>query len=467
MRAVLFAPETPDAFSGSCRSQPSILLLTLDRPFLQHIIESLAELGIHRIELVVSDRPDAVEQFVGDGTRWGIEIGLHLVRDPHRPYGALRRLGLGSDEVFLLGHADRAHRCTLPAPEEELPSYHLDDEKQSWTGWAWLSANDAAQIKGSFDFEALASLLDDHRMETVSTLLSVQTPAAYLAAQRSLLDGHCSMALRSGRELEAGVWLSRNVTLGRDVILTAPVFIGPDTRIGAGARIGPHVVIGEGCVIEGGTQFEDAVVLGGTFVGEGLELRNAIARHTHIYNVEIGDGSEITDPFILSAVRGTSSKQRLSRLAGRMLGLALLAPGLSAAALARWRKRTENTVWKVGNGRGGSKELHTWLGSAQPSSGMAHFFEHVLPSMPLVAAGGLDLVGLDPRSPEEVEQMSPEWKEVYLSRRPGVISEAQVQFGDSASDPERFAAEAYYAACATSAHDFRLLGRYLRRLVKR
>src|SRR5579871_2004736 len=106
MRGVVFAtgpgPETELA-----KRYPPPLQPVAGRPMLHHVVESLVDSGINKIDFVLCNMSEKIEASLGDGTRWGSIFRYHLVRDAARPYGRLAVLRLSEDEPVVLAHGDR------------------------------------------------------------------------------------------------------------------------------------------------------------------------------------------------------------------------------------------------------------------------------------------------------------------------------------------------------------------------
>lgn len=478
MRAVLFAHHSEPSMAAIADGEPVAMVPLVDRPFLQHVVEVLVQLGVKELHLVLSDRPETVEAFVGDGKRWGVTVRTHLVRNPEQPYGVLKTLGLHAHDAdgVLAAHADCIPGL-VPGSPVRVGSDQVYCHKERWTGWAWLRSEDVRALPPRATREELAALLlrEPARREDVDHALSVRTYAEYLEAQRLVLRGAFPGLLRTGREVASGVWLSRNSVVDRTARVLPPVFIGPDTRVGAGVRLGPDVVVGAGCVIESGTQAFNAAVLPGSFVGEGLELADTIVKHDRVVNVALQAEARVQEPFIVGAVRAARPGRWFARLLGRLWAAALLL--LSAPVLA-WTLAlrvlsgrpgvVRHEVAQLPREPGRAPETFTLPSLAEPGdaeAGLGHLVRRVLPGLWAVVAGKADLVGLPPRTPEELSALPEHWRGLVLSSRVGLITEAQVQFGAAATEPERLAAEAYYASVAGWAHDLRLLGRYLQQVV--
>jgi hypothetical protein len=74
------------------------------------------------------------------------------------------------------------------------------------------------------------------------------------------------------------------------------------------------------------------------------------------------------------------------------------------------------------------------------------------------------MVGVAPRTAEEILALPSDWRSLYRSSKAGLISEADIMFGDSATDEEIYSAEAFYSAKPTLKHDLRLFWQYVWRL---
>ena len=84
MRAVILATgECPDMNPLNER-YPTPLFPLVDRPFLQHVVETLVEQGITDMDFLLCHLPEEIERTFGDGTRWGAQFRYHLAHDvPH------------------------------------------------------------------------------------------------------------------------------------------------------------------------------------------------------------------------------------------------------------------------------------------------------------------------------------------------------------------------------------------------
>ena len=96
---------------------------------------------------------------------------------------------------------------------------------------------------------------------------------------------------------------------------------------------------------------------------------------------------------------------------------------------------------------------------------MRHFRDTFVAGLPDVVCGRVALVGLQPRSVEEIRGLPGYWQRLYRLSPSGLVNETLLNGPDGASAEMRFAGD---ALCASSMHMSRVaivLGRYFRRLV--
>ena len=227
----------------------------------------------------------------------------------------------------------------------------------------------------------------------------------------------------------------------------------------------------------------DSVVFPGSYVGEGLELVDVIADKNCFVNVKFGAAVCMSEDFILGGTSGPGIGQWLSRVFSQGTALLLLLvswPVILATALVlcigrrgpvvfkkealRLPAQTDETQWRTFsflNFAQDDKCIHKDGGSA-----LKHLFLRFLPGLISIVRGNLRFIGVDPRTKEEVRALSQDWRALYLKSKPGVVSEAYVNYGDTPSEDELYAAEVFYSVTSGIGHDFKLLFGYLGRVLK-
>jgi hypothetical protein len=295
-----------------------------------------------------------------------------------------------------------------------------------------------------------------------------------MAAHRDVLRGEWHGLLLNGKPVEPDVWLARNVMLHPSAVLVPPVYIGADCEVAAGARVGPNVIVGPGCVIDRRATLADSLVLPGTYLGEAVDLEDAIVDRDRVARAHPGGQLRIEVDCAVASLADKTVAPWIARVAWMATGLLLLlllTPVLVLVALVLRLTRQGKVlhvsqVVRLPAEPMGSAWATFGLWSYSPPgkqgtvSGVQHLVLRVLPALVNVARGELCLVGLPPRTPEEVEALDPDLLALYLRSRVGIISETLL-IPDPLCEEEVYATEGFYAVRAGWAHDLGLVQRYL------
>jgi lipopolysaccharide/colanic/teichoic acid biosynthesis glycosyltransferase len=505
--AILIASQKWLQMERLAERYPAAMLPLMDRPFIQHVMETLVNRGCSRFEVVLSHLPEQLEALLGDGKRWGVDIRYHLVSRPERPYRPLKLLGdRAGGHPALLVHADRLVQADIiaakPSSSEDgsvLYGYGDDTAPDGapalkWSGWAWLTRQCLADIPEDSDEKRLRTYLEERpgsRIEAGERYkpLSVQSCADLIAAHRSVLAKKTSGLMMPGKEVEEAIWLGRNVSLHPTARLTPPLYIGENCRIARGVQIGPDAVVGSNCVLDEKSTLSRSVVFPGSYVGEALELSDAIVDKNCLVNVRVGTEITIHEDFILGSLAEKQLRRGWNRIVSQLAGIVLLLPALPVVAclalylklrrpgrvfatrpVVRLPADSDPTAWKSfalisfdTPQSDAQKDPAPDLkpnGTAGPSAGWRHFFFGFLPALVNIARGELRFVGVPPRSAQAIENLPRDWRALYLESKPGIVTETMIHFGPRASRDEMYSAEAVYSVSSGLKHDLRLLARY-------
>jgi len=503
MIAVIIAPGLSPGMEPLNERYPTPLLPLVDRPFIQHVVEFLVERGITRFEFILSHLPEKIENLLGDGSRWGSVFRFHLTRDPARPYDSLKIINLDNDAgPVLLAHADRLPQVdmeqTRPANQIEEPvmffsptilrtdsSTAKNQDTRQWTGWAWVPADILKNLPKDLDEEALESHLTSTGQGRspsveISSSLSVRSYDDLLASQAAVLGKEFKGLFLGGKEADESIWLSRNLTLHPTTTLDPPVYIGENCRIGKGTKLGPDAVIGKDCVLDSGCTVTGSLIFPGSYVGEGLELDEVLVDKNRLINVKFGAAVSISESFILGGLSKAHLGQRFTGIFSRFAAaclLILLWPFLLATTLVvklgrhgpvlfkkeavRLPVQTDETLWRTF----GCWSFVPDSKEGQEGGAIRHFFLRFLPGLINIIKGELRFVGVKPRTRDEIKALARDWQTLYLNSKPGIITEAFINYGAFPTEDELYTSEVFYSVSAGIGHDFKLLSGYLGRLL--
>jgi NDP-sugar pyrophosphorylase family protein len=285
----------------------------VDRPFLQHVVESVITAGVTELDVISGRGAGVVRHALGDGNRWGCQLRHHETLDAN-PGHTMRTFRAGSDtdndERILLAHSDflpQVGREDLTGRSSAFFCWR--GRGLEWTGWALLRQADLCRFivaEGPAEFFALRCLQIDPGPEIVEVArpLSVRSYSDLIEAQGRVLSRQHTGLLITGREVAPNIWIARNAAIHRTARLVAPVYLGENCRVAAGTQIGPAAAIGRDCLIDRQTLVADSVVCAGSYVGEGLELRNAFIDGSRLVNARLRAEIENVDPVLLGSLYG-------------------------------------------------------------------------------------------------------------------------------------------------------------------
>jgi lipopolysaccharide/colanic/teichoic acid biosynthesis glycosyltransferase len=468
------------------RHLPELLPL-LGRPMIQHLVEVLVAQGIRKIDFILSLAPERLEELLGNGQRWGAEFRFHLARDPENPYRQLRALyGADEQEMLLLGHANRLPKVnfagTRPPEESHEPVLYCEAGGE-WTGWAWTETSMLGRGEAGGEAGALLLSGGEARHE-VSDMLDVRSWAGFLEAHWQVLDGQFSNLFVQGQQGEPGVWLSRNVSLHPTARLISPVYIGDNCRIGRGVTLGPQAVVSANCVLDAHCTIENTAIFPGSYVGEGLELKDSIVDRNMLVNMRFGATVTVADDFILGSLAERSVGKAVQSILSRLMASFLLVLGLPLLVLTILilKLTRQGPVWTwrevvrlpASEDRYGWRTYKLWSlerrdqallsGYQGGSVRFRGFFLRFLPALLSVVKGDLAFVGVPARSIEETMALPEDWRALYLQTKGGIVTEGDVVCNETSPPQEFYSAEAFYSVSSGIGHDLKLLLGYFKRI---
>ena len=482
MRAIINAMGDAADIGAFTERLPSAMLPIIDRPMIQHVLEYIVDRGVTHFEIILGDMPEKIEELFGDGSRWGVQVSYRLLRHDEYPTIYMRTLDIPEDEIVVWGQGDRLPE--MPTLSELTESTVVLKPDGGWSGWSvmpWKQLRCFADMNPSQLAEAMCQPQADVNLVKSDHILSNRTYSLVLEAHRTVLDKQFPGLMLSGREVEPGVWICRNVVMPSNVVLTPPVFIGESTRIGSAVHLGPHAVIGRGCVLDSKCSVCNSVIFPNSFVGEGLELKDTLIDRNLLVNARDGGSIVVRDNFILGSLNTVSVGITLDRVLSQLIAAVLWVvtlPIFILVWLLLFIMRGHNPIYKFkcvklpatdDDFEWQSYDLLTFLrnpegtvGGGQPSHqplagrGWSAMFLRVLPGLWNVAMGHCRFVGVAPRSAGQVKMLPKDWRSLYLKAKGGLMNEADVRFGNKATEDEVYAAEAFYAVSAGIKHDLNI-----------
>jgi NDP-sugar pyrophosphorylase family protein len=223
------------------------LIPFLNRPFLHHVADRLVERGVQSIDFVCHRETSDFQRCLGDGSRWGAAF-----RFPDAVAHATEK-----KETRIIDYISVASHA--------LPQ--LNDQQESLG------------------------------------LLRVDSPESYLESQLTAMRRDLESFLTVETEVAPSVWAARNVKIHSSATIEGPVLLGENAKVGPGVFVGPGSVIGSGCVLGRNSTITKSTIMPNLFIGEGLEISQAIVFSSRIFNIRLATSIAVTDSLLVSRIR--------------------------------------------------------------------------------------------------------------------------------------------------------------------
>lgn len=309
-------------------NRPKPMLPAADRPILEHVLDTLVDVGIDQLCLVVGYQRDRVQNHFGHAYR-GVPITYAIQEKQLGSGHALQQAAAHVDGSMLVLNGDRViddrivaavldgfdGTSTLAALEHPTPSEYgairVDGdqlvefaEKPDRDDYRLINAGVYAFGESVFDAaertprhggelgipDIVETLMLDGSVRAVRTdglWVDATYPWDLLFLARELLArGRVS---QSSPEHEAGVWIAESARVHADATLQPPVVVAPDAELAAGAVVGPNATVGRNATVGANATFSNTLLDADTRIGPGVTLLDCVVGA----DVTIGAGSTV------------------------------------------------------------------------------------------------------------------------------------------------------------------------------
>ncbi len=468
MKAVIVATGYSETLKPLIYKRPTALLHIVDKPMIVHVVEALVRHGITDLHIVLGHYPEMVEAVLEEGSRWGVQVTYHLTTDWKRPFRTLTPAAKDwRDPWVVIANANvlpKQHLRELFEPPKSLLWY---TPGQRWSGWGIVRREAIANLNRHMQLQAFPGSLSSASHKIIQKPFFSVLSASDL--QRSNL--HCLRLARpcalfpsATRRVQPGLWISKGVVIHPSAMILPPVFLSEYAQIGEGAQIGPEAIVEAHCVIDKGSSVKKSVICRGSYVGESLEVRNSIVDHNTLINFSHKSHVQVPDEFILGELKTPMHRVHLSSLLIRtmaFIGLISMAP-LLVFLIARYGLTRTEVLKLPASGHRQEWTTFSLLHLGRKPRWLPKWFVS-LPTTINLIQGQVHLVGLRPVTLVEVEALAPDYRQLYLRSKVGLITLQCVEHGRHASPEERLATDSYYATKRTLNMDLRILWRWIKK----
>jgi NDP-sugar pyrophosphorylase family protein len=434
------------------------LLPVAAKPMLEHALESLARARVKQVLVLVSPFADEVQRVLGDGTRWGLRLTYSLTRGEEDPTQVVGRLGGRIESPFVALRGDMIHGFDVAGWLEGVQSIAGD---RLWAQTNGQSAGCGIHRAGSLDLGALRWPLpstdsaspgsawvavDADQVRPVSSLAEYHQVNLDAATKR--LPG----LILPGRQLALGLTVGSRSRVSPQSLTQGICLVGARCRIATDVDLSGEVVVSDDVIIDRRASVRSSVILPHTYVGELVEITNAIVRSNDMIRVDTGAVLHVTEAFLLADLKqatvGGGIADPLHRILG-LLGLLLSLPLWPIAALAASANRSRGWRQPV-RLRGNRREVDA-LGQVRRRDFVVQEWNTAipvlrnLPRLLAVVSGDLRLVGVSPLSPEAADGLSSDWERSREEAPAGLLGPTQLEVPADAPLEEKLMSDVFYA----------------------
>lgn len=313
MRAVLLTGR-PLSWTRAL-NVPWPLLPFGNRPLLEYWFELCLDLEIRDVTLVLGEGSARIEEFAGNGEQWGISISYSFLREDRTAASFLQRSpDRWKDGLLLLTSPLFPLRLGEGKPAAAAGATYLTGSAMAPEAFYGGGAGVQALLSGPPEtLGACARPFAECGIEPVA----LSAPREYFQLNMRLIGGERTRYVTSGYYAADGSSVGYNVVVASSARLSAPLVLGNDCRIGPLATVGPDAIVGNRSIVDRQSELSRCVVLGGTYVGAGLELREKIVAGDTIMDPEDGATVRLNDPWLLAPL---GARLRAADMARALVG---------------------------------------------------------------------------------------------------------------------------------------------------
>lgn len=471
MQALIFADRLGRELEPLTDRTCAALLPVLGKPVLEHTLEALGAAGLSEAVVAVSPFADELRLALGDGGRWGIRLHYVLTRSEEDPDAVVENSQSQLADELLALRGDVLHGAALSeflrlAAEVSGPVVY----GRAANAPVSLCLHRAG---GRGGLEPLRWSAEPVEMPPTwpvvelpgAALNRLESPSAYHRANLAAAAGRFPGLIVPGQQVAPGLTVGPRSKVSPRSLRQGVAFVGENCRVEASTEFYGEVVIANRVTVDRHAILRDSVVLSDAYIGERLEVRNAIVQGNRLIQVDTGAVLPVIETVPPTGQREAMSGGVWAELLNRLLGLLLLLLSLPLwplALVAALAEHFDDPLREI-RLRGNRLELDE-LGMRRRRVFVAMqwmtsipLLRH-LPRLLAVVSGDLRLVGAEPRTPEQTtDSQREDWERLADQAPAGLIGPTQLTLPASAPHEARLMSDVFYSRQRGAGKDLRYL----------
>jgi len=343
MKAVVMAGGFGTRIQPLTNSRPKPMLPVVNRPMMENTMKTLRDLGIKDFIVLLYFKPEVIQDYFGDGSKFGMNITYIIPDDDYGTAGAVKlaQEEIGDDNFIIISgdlvtdfdfqkifdyHKQKQSKLTITLTSVENPlefgvvianedgKIEKFLEKPSWgevfsdtinTGIYIIEPEIIDHIPKGENFDFAKDLFPQLMKEGVELIAGhatgywrdVGNPDSYREVHEDIMSGRVDFSM-PGKEVkfpDGVLYADGDYILNEGIEIIGKVVLGKNVTIGKRTKL-KNVVIGDNVEIDKDCKISNSVFWENIKVGKGTKIDNAVICNDNV----IGKNSKMTAGIILA-----------------------------------------------------------------------------------------------------------------------------------------------------------------------
>ena len=446
IKVVVLADNAGDLLKPLTDTTSVAMLPIGGKPLIEHMLESLIPLSVREVQLLVCSFAGQIREFVGTGERWGMDITYTTARGNTNAVDFINQERPENECSYLILDASVFRSFEIKEALQQIclvnkPSV-LGVFNEKNVGVYFFDSVRIVQL--AIENQALAKV--QLNMEHCTRISNLES---YLAANMAVVRYRYSGILLRGKETSPSIVAGSGSIVDSGNLEYGELLLGEGCRLEKSVQCKGSVILGNNVIVDRHTQISNSVILDNTFVGEYLNIENAILwRNTYI-RVDLGTSLTLNDNQLISGLTETAFLSQFTGIVGRMVAGLILLLSIPVWLFALFDAFTKNGPNLI--------ERTRILGSARhkdQNQKLINSFKircrngtlSKLPCLVNVFLGELNWFGVSICQPQDLASRSEPWQFIRDEYPVGIFGPAQNELNSQSSIDEILMADATFLA---------------------
>ena len=431
------------------------LLPIANKPLIEFTLEAIAGVGLRDIVVVVSSCDDQVQRHLGDGRSWGLQLEYLITEGEAAPEHVIRQ-SFPQLREFLALRGDILRGALLEqflAQAKRIPGATVYALVNGYSPGLCLCR------RGPHGLDAAIRWQNETAVNATS-IVTITLHNAYLSRLESLkayhqtnLDlvaGRIAGLAAPGRMLALGLLVEYGAQVKPRSLKQGLAFIGAHSQIDPRANLSGEIALAEHVRVERYASIRSSVVLPHAYIGEFVDISNAIVHGNDIIRVDSGALLGMAETFLLADLKPATLNPDLANTLNRLLGLLLLVLSSPLWPMALLVSSLTNPRAPLRRQRLQGNRQRTFIALEWTTT--IPLLRH-LPRLLAVVGGRLSLVGTLPLTAEQAASLEQNGPHRENGVPVGMIGPSQLDVHSCAPLETKLLCDAFYAARRTTWRD--------------